>query len=107
MDEVFNIEKKAIILEDDTLPNLSFFKLCEDLLHKYESDESIYHISGCNFNPDICKNVQSYFITSIIHIWGWATWANRWENYEPEMKSWKKQNKRKFLKTWCINPKVS
>lgn len=22
------------------------------------------------------------------------------------MKSWKKQNKRKFLKTWCINPKV-
>ena len=32
LDTVFKEVEKAIILEDDTLPDLSFFRFCEELL---------------------------------------------------------------------------
>ena len=103
---VFEEEEKAIILEDDTLPNKSFFYFCEELLNKYQNDKSIYHISGCNFHPKLCKDLEEYFITSVIHIWGWATWANRWKNYDLEMGSWQAENKEVFLKKWCPNRRI-
>ena len=48
LDETFKQEKKIIFLEDDTFPDISFFKYCSLMLKKYQSNESIYHISGCN-----------------------------------------------------------
>ena len=41
LDEVFSMEKQAIILEDDTLPDPSFFKFCEELLNKYKNNERV------------------------------------------------------------------
>ena len=103
---VFEKEKKAIILEDDTLPNKSFFKFCEELLIYYEFNFDIFHISGCNFHPQNSKNLEAYFVTSVIHIWGWATWADRWKNYDLDMKSWQTEEKETFLKRWCPNHKI-
>ena len=37
LDIVFKNEEKAIVLEDDTLPNKSFFSFCENLLDFYEN----------------------------------------------------------------------
>ena len=101
LDFIFEREKKAIILEDDTLPNISFFKFCEFCLDQYKDDESIYHISGCNFFPKSNSDRSSYYFTSIINIWGWATWARAWKKYDINMTSWKSQNKIAFLKQWC------
>lgn len=103
---VFKVEEKAIILEDDTLPNKSFFNFCEELLNKYQNDKSIYHISGCNFHPELCIDLEKYFISSVIHIWGWATWADRWKSYDLEMRSWQTENKDTFLRKWCPNRKL-
>ena len=33
--EVFEVEDKAIFLEDDNLPEISFFRYCEEMLNKY------------------------------------------------------------------------
>ena len=101
LDAVFTKEDKLIILEDDTLPNISFFKFCEFCLNEYENDESAYNISGCNFFPDSKSDNSSYHFTSIVNIWGWATWARAWKRYDIEMTSWKYQDKKKFLKHWC------
>ncbi len=41
-------EEMGIILEDDCLPDSTFFSFCRKLLFKYENDNKIMHISGCN-----------------------------------------------------------
>lgn len=101
LDSVFKNEKRAIILEDDTLPNSSFFKFCEFCLNRYDNDQSVYHISGCNFSPNSSEAISSYYLTSIVNIWGWATWARAWNKYDMQMKSWNSQDKLSFLKHWC------
>lgn len=100
LDHVFSKEKAAIVLEDDTLPDNSFFSFCENLLSKYEHDERIVHISGCNLHPEAFHGNSSYCFSSIINVWGWATWARSWRNFDLEMKDWKKENKKRFLKHW-------
>lgn len=82
----FNKVEYGIILEDDVLPNLSFFWYCQEMLLKYREDERIGLISGCNFFPKINnKNIDSYIFTRSIHIWGWATWARVWQKYNREI----------------------
>lgn len=101
LDAVFTKEDKLIILEDDTLPNISFFKFCEFCLERYENDHSVYHISGCNFFPHNEVKPPSYYFSSIVNIWGWATWSRAWEKYDINMKSWQSQDKTTFLRKWC------
>jgi hypothetical protein len=101
LDEVFSMEKNAIILEDDTLPDSSFFKFCEELLNKYKDNESVAHISGCNLHPEVFIGNSSYCFSSIINIWGWATWARAWKHFDLQMPSWEKEHKNQFLQNWC------
>ena len=89
---------KAIILEDDCLPNQSFFRFCEEMLEKYEDNEKIMSISGDNFlfeKSNIIKN--SYYFSAYPHIWGWATWKRAWEKYDIEMKNWPEAKKQKLI----------
>ena len=95
------MRKKQSFLKMTLLPNISFFKFCDHSLEKYESDQSVFHISGCNFFPIEEIGTSSYSFTSIINIWGWATWARAWKKYDIEMTSWKSQDKNSFLKNWC------
>ena len=103
LDYIFEKETKAIILEDDTLPNLSFFKFCEELLEKYKSNNAISHISGCNFHPDLMKSKNSYTFSSIINIWGWATWERSWKDFDINISKWSDINKTKFLEKWIVS----
>ena len=100
LNEVFLKEEKAIILEDDTMPDFSFFKFCEELLERYKNDDSVAHISGCNLQTDAVNFQESYCFSSIINIWGWATWKRSWHNYDINMHSWDNENKSSFLKYW-------
>jgi hypothetical protein len=102
LDEVFSMEKNAIILEDDTLPDPSFFKFCEELLNRYKDNENIAHISGCNLHPEAFFGNSSYCFSSIINIWGWATWARAWKHFDLQMPSWEKEHKNHFMQNWCI-----
>ena len=81
----FENEEMGIILEDDCLPSLSFFKFCEELLNKYAKDSRIYSISGFN-QQNIWKSEQNdYFFSSLGNCWGWATWKRCWEGYDVEI----------------------
>lgn len=46
---VFEREKYAIFLEDDNLPELTFFPYCKELLNRYENDTRIMWICGTNY----------------------------------------------------------
>ncbi len=74
----------GIILEDDCLPDLSFFPYCEELLIKYKNIPNIGLISGRNnCNKSFSKKNESYQFTTGGGIWGWATWKRVFDNFNP------------------------
>lgn len=90
---------EGIILEDDCVPNITFFEYCAVLLEKYRYNENISIISGSNFDR-IGKYISKdddYFFSAIPYTWGWATWKRNWEKYDYEIKEWGRINKKKFL----------
>jgi len=93
LDWVFESVDRAIILEDDCLPDQSFFRFSEELLEKYKDNENIMHIGGTNFqqnNPKFLYSISndSYYFSNIAQIWGWATWKRAWNKYDKSMLSW-------------------
>jgi len=87
IDWFFENEEYGIILEDDCLPDLSFFLYCEELLKYYLNNQEVGVISGNQFvNADRLKT--SYYFSNYPHIWGWATWRRVWNNYDFKMKDW-------------------
>ena len=84
LDWVFSQVEEAIILEDDCLPDPSFFYFCDTLLARYRDDPRIMTICGTNLanTKDI---TESYYFAPIPHIWGWATWKRVWDEYDVNM----------------------
>jgi hypothetical protein len=89
LDWVFEQVEEAIILEDDCLPHSTFFRFCEEMLARYRDDQRIGMISGDNFQFGDARNQDSYYFSKYAHIWGWATWRDRWQSsYDFELKKW-------------------
>lgn len=84
----FEIVDKAIILEDDCVPDPSFFHFCADILERYEADERVMMISGNNHLFGRTGTADSYYFSRYPHVWGWATWRRAWEKYDPDMLRW-------------------
>jgi len=81
LDWVFDHEEQAIILEDDCLPDPSFFRFAEELLDRYKTDERVGMISGNNFLWGAAISPDSYFFSPDVRIWGWATWRRVWRGF--------------------------
>lgn len=88
---------EGIILEDDCLPDLSFFSFCSQMLEKYRADDRVMHIGGTNFQDGIQRGTGSYYFSRLVHVWGWATWKRAWEKYDVEIKFFEN-----FVKLGCI-----
>jgi hypothetical protein len=88
LDWVFEEVEEAIILEDDCLPDPTFFRFCSELLEKYRDDQRIFHISGNHFRSTGEANPNSYYYSRYSFIWGWASWRRAWKHYDVEMKLW-------------------
>lgn len=91
----FENEPEGIILEDDCLPSKSFFSYCETLLDYYRDNKCVMHISGDQFVADF-DNCYSYYFAKIQHVWGWASWADRWKQYKFDLKDYDEKNVEKF-----------
>ncbi|MBP3688626.1 MAG: hemolysin activation protein [Bacteroidaceae bacterium] len=78
----FSLTDKCIVLEDDDVPSVTFFRFCKEMLDKYEDDTRITHISGFNTDETTNDIEDSYFFSRAFSIWGWASWArvvNAWD----------------------------
>lgn len=74
-----NVEE-GIILEDDCVPTVDFFRFASEMLIKYRDETRIMHIGAVNYLDLVRPN--KYYFSQYAHIWGWATWKKRWQNYE-------------------------
>ena len=84
----FEQEPEGVILEDDVLPDPSFFGYCDELLEKYRFDERVGMISGSNLISSRVECGESYFFSKIPLIWGWAAWRRSWQPYDVTLKNW-------------------
>ncbi len=103
LDWVFTHVEDAIILEDDCLPDLSFFRFCEELLDYYRDDQRIMAISGDNFQLGNQRTNDSYYFSRYTHSWGWATWKRAWKYADMEMNNWPEIRDQKLLKVILEN----
>jgi len=80
----FEHEPYGIIIEDDILVGQDFFKLCEDLLPRYQDNEKVMSISARNISHRTDIN-NSYVYSYSFSCWGWATWRRVWEKVDMSM----------------------
>lgn len=79
----FKFVDKLIVLEDDCFPSLSFFPYCQELLELYENDKRIWLISGLSIHQNSAFFAdKDYIFSRYAHTWGWATWKDRWDEFD-------------------------
>jgi hypothetical protein len=90
----FSNVPEGIILEDDCLPNDAFFDFANQLINQYREELLVSMISGGN-PLGKWESEAGYHFSRTGHVWGWATWKNRWENFDstlPEFSSFVNKN---------------
>lgn len=82
----FEHEEEGIILEDDCLPDNSFFSYCSAMLEKFRHDERVMQVQGFSMVVQellVERTTQNQIhATRIPNIWGWATWRRAWDRYQ-------------------------
>lgn len=80
---------KVIVLEDDLLVADDFLTYMNGALDYYQDKQKIWAISGYSFPM---KATSAYphdvFMTVRGCSWGWATWADRWETVDWDVKDY-------------------
>ena len=97
----FNQESEGIILEDDCLPDRSFFSYCTVQLERWRDDNRVGQICGFNLLPETSPRGSDYFPSHFGWSWGWASWRRAWQSYELTMASWLRLKK---LGLHCQHP---
>ena len=91
LDWVFERADEAIILEDDCLPEPTFFNYADELLERYRDEPSVFAIGADDFEPHDEAAPFSYRFSRYPLIWGWATWARAWRHFDPAIERWPQQ----------------
>lgn len=88
LDWFFENNEAGIILEDDCLPDLSFFSFCKELLKTYRNDDRVMQISGTNTQITWNRSRYSYYFSIYGSIWGWASWRRVWISHDKDINYW-------------------
>ncbi len=86
----FDNVERGIILEDDIRPDPSFFPFCTTMLDRYQDDERIFAITGCNTVADtsLWPSDDRYRFSQYMHVWGWACWRRSWQLHQLDARGW-------------------
>ncbi|MDP5274736.1 hypothetical protein [Chengkuizengella axinellae] len=84
---VFSKEEEAIFLEDDNLPEVTFFDFCKEMLERYRTDKRVLWVCGTNYLENYQpEDKSSYVFTKHLLPCGWASWSDKFlDMYDGEM----------------------
>lgn len=85
---VFEQVPEAIILEDDCVPDPSFFRFCAELLERYRDDPRVMQISGTTYRAQPLFTRHSYVFSQFPACWGWACWRRAWRHFDQHVPAW-------------------
>lgn len=79
-----------IVVEDDLIVDKLFLEYMNKALSFYQSNKSIFQISGYNFDELKDKISNEIFSAPYITSWGWGTWADRWNSFNIDCPGWER-----------------
>lgn len=80
--------EEGIVLEDDCIPHPDFFDLAGEFLEKYRDIAKVWGFSGDNSGLLDVPGRDSIGFGSFPLVWGWASWSDRWEKYDSDLKTY-------------------
>lgn len=83
--EVFQREEEAVLLEDDSIPNIDFYRYAEKMLDYYKDTPEVMMVSGFNVAPEWGGENKAYYFSYFPVKCAWATWRRAWQQFD----SWK------------------
>lgn len=93
---------KIIVLEDDIVTNKNFLEYMNFYLDHFSSEKKIHSITAFNYPNNLLRIPKEYkysiYFSPRCMSWSWATWKNRWENVDWEVKDFKTFIKNKHAK---------
>ena len=103
---VFEHVEDCIILEDDCVPDPTFFRFCDELLERYRHDERVMTISGDQFvsRPLFAG---SYGFSRFPLTWGWATWRRAWRHFDYTLAQWPARRGTPWLRDLLRNERAA
>ncbi|NTW43170.1 MAG: glycosyltransferase [Anaerolineaceae bacterium] len=88
-----------IVVEDDIVTAPDFLRFMNDALDRYRHEPKVWHISGWNYPIDPAGLGNAFFYR-LMNCWGWATWADRWKDFEKNparlISEWDKETIKRF-----------
>jgi hypothetical protein len=103
---VFSQVEEAIVLEDDCIPDATFFPFCATLLDRYRHDPRVMMISGGNYMQRWKEDQQSYHFSRFGSTYGWATWRRAWSFYDTRMLAWGNPGVRRSIREYVGDDEV-
>jgi len=94
--EVLQKYPKVIVVEDDLQLSVDFLSFMNAALDFYSQNPEIFSISGYNFPIDIPTDYHhDVYLSYRASSWGWATWRDRWNKADWEVRDYQEFKKDK------------
>ncbi len=94
--DVMNQYGKVIVLEDDLIVSKNFLVFMNEALEFYEQNQKVFSVSGYGLKVEIPQDYEyDVYFTPRGLSWSWATWKDRWEKVDWEVKDFEKLKKDK------------
>ncbi len=74
------VADRMVLLEDDIIPSVTYFRFCREMLDKYEDDLRVLGVCGMNHEGVTEESDGDYFFSREASIWGMAIWRRTFEN---------------------------
>lgn len=105
---VLKREPEAIFLEDDNLPEITFFEYCQEMLSKYKNDSRVLWICGSNYLENVLpQDEASYFFTQNMLPCGWASWGHKFcQFYDGDLVLWESSYLRERIKYQYLDERL-
>ncbi len=100
--EVLNNYDRAIVVEDDLYCSKSFLCYMNMMLDMFKDDKRVMQISGYSSKLSLRKSYPwDIYISGRAHSWSWATWKDRWDTVDWEVKDFAQlSNDKKAIKAF-------
>ena len=96
----FDSFEQGIIIEDDALPNDTFFEFANEMLERYKEDESIMAIGSMQLEGKKYGE-GSYYFSKMNHILcAWATWRRAWQHFDIKLSDLSRKELSRILKSY-------
>lgn len=79
--ELLSNQGRVIVLEDDMETSPWFLEYMNDMLDLYEGESAVASIHGYALPA---ADLPDYYFVRGADCWGWATWTDRWQRFEPD-----------------------